>query len=97
MTAYLIVRALITDESRFAEYRRAVVPLIESFGGKHVRSGPVELLEGDPSDFRIALFEFSSMDAIRAFWNSPQYQPMKKIREGAAELTVWAIPVSSTS
>jgi uncharacterized protein (DUF1330 family) len=37
-------------------------------------------------------FEFPDMDAIRAFWDSPDYVPIKKLREGIATLNVWAFP-----
>lgn len=92
MTAYMIVQSTITSEEQYGKYRRAVVPLIEAFGGKHVRGGAVERLEGQQDERRIALFEFPSMEAIHAFWNSPDYVPVKGLRRGAATLEVWAIP-----
>ncbi len=92
MTAYLLVQGTIADETRYDIYRQAVTPLIERFGGRHVRGGPVELLEGRPDERRTALFEFPSLDALHAFWNSPEYGPVKALRQGAAEMEVWAIP-----
>ncbi|MEI9924367.1 MAG: DUF1330 domain-containing protein [Bradyrhizobium sp.] len=92
MPAYMIVRADITHEERFGRYRQAVVPLIESFGGRHIRSGAVERLEGDQDGSRIALFEFPTVEAIHAFWDSPAYVPVKEMRRGAATLDVWAVP-----
>ena len=92
MTAYMLVQSTIADEARYGKYRQAVIPLIEAFGGKHVRGGPVELLEGQPDKRHIALFEFPSIEAIRAFWNSPEYDPVKALRSGAATLKIWAIP-----
>ena len=83
---------MITDEERYGRYRQAVMPLIEAFGGRHVRGGTVELLEGRDDARRTALFEFPSMEAVRAFWNSPEYGPVKELRSGAAQLEVWAIP-----
>jgi uncharacterized protein (DUF1330 family) len=32
------------------------------------------------------------MDAIHAFWDSPDYPPIKKMREDAATLNIWAFP-----
>ena len=58
MTAYMIVQSIVTDEEQYGTYRQAVVPLIQAFGGKHVRGGTVELLEGRKDERRIALFEF---------------------------------------
>jgi uncharacterized protein (DUF1330 family) len=36
------------------------------------------------------MFEFPNMEAIHAFWNSPDYVPIKKLREGIATLNIWA-------
>ena len=92
MTAYMLVQGTITDEERYGRYRQAVMPLIERFGGKHVRGGTVELLEGRQDERRTALFEFPSMDAIHAFWDAPEYGPVKELRRDAADLEIWAIP-----
>ena len=92
MTAYMVVQALITDEAKYDAYRKAVLPLIASFSGKHVRGGPVELLEGRQDDRRIALFEFPSMEVIHTFWNSTDYVAVKELRRGAADMEIWAVP-----
>jgi uncharacterized protein (DUF1330 family) len=36
---YMIVQSRISNEEQFGKYRQAVMPLIERFGGKHVRGG----------------------------------------------------------
>lgn len=70
-----------------------MVPLITRFGGGHVTgSVGVERLEGHEDERRIAMLDFPSMEAIRAFWNSSEYVPVKEIRQGAAVLDVWAVP-----
>jgi uncharacterized protein (DUF1330 family) len=38
------------------------------------------------------MFEFPDIEAIHAFWNSPDYIPIKKLREGVVSLDVWAFP-----
>ena len=92
MAAYLVITVIITDEEQFGIYRDAVMPLIAKFGGKHARGGPAELLEGVPENRHVALFEFPSMDAIRSFWDSPEYVPVKELRRGAAKMDAWAVP-----
>ncbi len=92
MPAYLIVHATIGDERQFGRYRDAVIPLIARFGGKFVvRGAEVEVLEGHHDGRPMVIFEFPSMAAIHAFWNAPDYGPVKKIREGAATVDVWAV------
>ena len=92
MAAYFIVQSTISNEAQYQRYRDAVIPLMARFGGKIiVRGAPVEALEGNHDGRRMVIFEFPSMDAIHAFWNSPEYVPVKKIRQGAAVLDVWAV------
>jgi uncharacterized protein (DUF1330 family) len=93
MSAYLIVQATITDEPQYQKYREAVVPFIARFGGKFAaRGAKVEVLEGDHDTRSVVMFEFPTMEAIHAFWNSPDYVPIKKLREGVATINVWAFP-----
>ncbi len=93
MAAYFIVQITISNEDQWAKYREAVGPLMVKFGAKPlVRGETVECLEGHHGEQRMAMFEFPSMDAIHAFWNSPEYVPVKELRHGAATLDVWAVP-----
>jgi len=92
VAAYFIVQSTISDEAQYQKYRDAVIPLMARFGGKIIaRGAKVEALEGRHDGRRMVIFEFPSMDAIHAFWSSPDYVPVKKIREGAAALDVWAV------
>ncbi len=93
MPAYMVVQINITDPDKFAQYREAVPHVVQSFGGRYLtRGAQVEVLEGRHDGRRLVLFEFSSMDAIRQFWNSPEYVKVKPLRENAAEIDVWAVP-----
>ena len=61
-------------------------------GATSSEGGQVEVLEGSHDGRRLVVFEFSSMEVIRSVWNSPEYATIKKLREGAGELDVWAVP-----
>jgi uncharacterized protein (DUF1330 family) len=91
--AYMIVQIKITREEGWPEYRQKVAELFARHGGRHlVRGGPVEVLEGSYDGRRLVIFEFPSMEVIRSVWDSPDYAEVKKLREGAGELDVWAVP-----
>jgi uncharacterized protein (DUF1330 family) len=93
MSAYFVVQATITNEPQYQKYREAVVPFIAKFGGKIVaRGAKVEVFEGEHDTRPVVMFEFPTMEAIQAFWNSPDYAPIKKLREDAATINVWAFP-----
>jgi uncharacterized protein (DUF1330 family) len=92
MAAYLMVQSTIRDEAQYQKYREAVLPLIKSFGGKVVVRSAIEVLEGEPDPRPMVVFEFPSLEAVKTFWESPDYVPVKKLREGVATLNVWAVP-----
>ena len=95
MSAYLFMQITITDPERWAAYREAVLPLAGRYGGRHLTGGaPPVRLEGEADGRRIAMFAFPSMEAVRAFWTSPDYGPVRELRRDAAILDVWAIPGS---
>jgi uncharacterized protein (DUF1330 family) len=80
----MIVQSLITDEERYGSYRKAVVPLIEKFGGSHVRGGAVELLEGQQDDRRItairAALEGAGIEFLNGGSPGARIKPRKKIK-----------------
>ncbi len=91
MTAYFVVQATISDEAQYQKYREAVVPFIAKFGGKlAARRAKVHVFEGEHDTRPVVMFEFPTMEAIHAFWDSPDYPPIKKLREGVAVLNAWA-------
>jgi uncharacterized protein (DUF1330 family) len=91
--AYLIVQINITREEGWPEYRQKVAELFARYGGRYlIRGSPVEVLEGSYDGRRLVVFEFPSIEAIHSVWHSPEYAEVKKLREGAGELDVWAVP-----
>jgi uncharacterized protein (DUF1330 family) len=92
MKAYLIHQVRITDKTQYQKYREAVGAVILKFGGKFlVRGAKVEVLEGHHDGRRLVVTEFPSMEAIHAFWNSPEFAEVKKLRIGTATVDLWAV------
>ena len=89
MAAYLLARIVVHDEARYAEYRAQVPPVIAAHGGRYlVRGGAVEVKEGDPPPGRLVVVEFTDMKAARAFYGSPEYAPLLKLRVDSTESEV---------
>ncbi|WP_431281827.1 DUF1330 domain-containing protein [Humitalea sp. 24SJ18S-53] len=85
MPAYMIADLEVTDPSRFGEYRTAVSPMIARFGGRYLIRGPeLEVKEGAPFFHRLVVLEFPSMDALRNFYDSPDYAPLLALREACS-------------
>ena len=74
----------------YAPYLQAAPPTIEPHGGKIVAVGaPSEILEGEwPQTTYVAAVEFESKEKALAWWNSPEYQEVKKIRLGKGAANV---------
>jgi uncharacterized protein (DUF1330 family) len=92
MAAYLIADILITDSQMYDEYRRQVAPTVAQFGGRFiVRGGHHEVLEGERQIQRVVVLEFPSMDALKSWYNSPEYAPLLALRKRASTGTLVAV------
>jgi uncharacterized protein (DUF1330 family) len=85
MAAYLVADTDIVDHQTYDEYKRQVAPVIAKFGGRFlVRGGKHSVLEGTWQPHRLVVIEFPSMDALRAWYDSPEYAPLLALRQPAA-------------
>jgi len=89
MPAYMIVQATVTKPEQFAEYAQRMPALVAKYGGKYLAlGGAVEKLEGDWDHQALVISEWPSMDAVRTLWHSDDYAELKKVREGAVDVSV---------
>ena len=85
MPAYLIACLTVTDPARMAEYGPAAAVTVAAHGGVYrARGGETQLLEGEAPTDRIVVVEFPSLDAARRWYGSPEYAPLKAMRQGAS-------------
>lgn len=89
MPAYLLVQTELDDPEAFEEYRRRAPDLIARFGGEYlVRGGRYEHLEGDAPRSRIVVLRFPSMEDAKAWYDSPEYEELKRIRATCARSNI---------
>ncbi len=82
MVALVIAETIIHDPAAFEEYRTRVPATVAAFGGKYlVRGAVAEVMEGQPSDRRTTIFQFDSLAQAKAWYASPQYQPLLALRQ----------------
>jgi uncharacterized protein (DUF1330 family) len=83
MPAYLIVEHKITDAEKFDRYRTAVGPMIAKHGGRYLTKGGNHRFPegGHWLPERVVIIEFPSMDALNAWYTSPEYQPLIALRK----------------
>ncbi len=92
MAAYLHAQIQVHDNAAYEKYRQQVPAMIAAHGGRYlVRGGAVAPLEGSPQTARQVILEFPTMAALRAFYDSPEYAPLKALRIGAATCSIVAI------
>ena len=82
---YWLVQVEVTDVDLYQEYRAAVGPALEAFGGRFlVRGGLQEVPEGAARP-RSVVVEFDSYQAALDCYRSDLYQRAVAIRQRAAE------------
>lgn len=80
MPAYVIVSYDIVDSARFEPYVPAVMPLLQKHGAEVlVGSFDAKPLEGEAAGVNVVL-HFPSEEAALAWYNDPDYAPVKQIR-----------------
>lgn len=85
---YWIIRADVTDPEKFKSYAAKTPAVVEQFGGKFlIRAGESMLVEGS-GRARNTVIEFPSYQSAIDCWKSEEYQNVKMLRIGAAELDI---------
>jgi uncharacterized protein (DUF1330 family) len=92
MPGYIIAKVKISDMDKYQQYMKATPATIFKYNGKIiVRGGENTTLEGEPINERVVVIEFPSLEMAKNWYNSIEYQNAKKLREGAAEASFYAI------
>ena len=84
--AYLIADNEVTDRAAFQKYAEKVPETLAPFSGSFhfvVRGGKTQSLEGQPPK-GIVVLAFDSTEQALAWYNSPAYQAIKPLRQGAS-------------
>ena len=82
MAAYVINDMEVTDPVTFDQYRQLSPATVAHYGGRFlVRGGAVEPQEGDWTPKRLVVLEFPSVERARAWIDSPEYAPARRLRQ----------------
>jgi uncharacterized protein (DUF1330 family) len=84
--AYMFIGIDIKDEAGMAKYVEGAPPILASYGGQILAiDNDAEVLDGKYKRERMVLLGFPSLEQARTFWKSPEYKPMKEVREAASD------------
>jgi uncharacterized protein (DUF1330 family) len=83
MPAYLIAENIVTDDAKFLEYLTKARPVMAKHGGRYLTKATTHKLPegGHWKPERVVIIEFPDMDALDAFYNSPEHQPLIALRK----------------
>ena len=80
MSAYVIVELDVTDPEQYAAYGKLAQESVARHGGRFlIRGGAQEVIEGEWSP-RMVMVEFESLGAVRAWYDSEDYQACLPMR-----------------
>lgn len=81
MSAFAIADFTVTDPDLMKAYAEKAGPTLGAFGGQaRVIGGDFEVVEGDWKPSRIVVLEFPSMEKLKGWYNSPEYQEILPMR-----------------
>jgi len=87
--AYLVAEVAIHDADTFArDYASKVAGTLQPYGGRFLTSGKLTALEGNAPQ-RFVIIAFDSVEKARAWYDSPEYQPLLAIRKKTATTTLF--------
>ena len=93
MTAYWVsVYKEMRDEQKMAAYSALAGPALKAAGGRILARGlPAQTYEAGINQ-RTVIFEFDSVEAAKAWYESDEYQAAIPLRQKAAETNVVILP-----
>ena len=92
MSAYLIIKAHVSNWEKFKQYTDVVPTIVKEHGGEYVvMDGEPEVFEGDINPGSIVISKWPSKKEAREFWQSNAYQSAIPLREGTGEFHVMLV------
>ncbi|MBX3551589.1 MAG: DUF1330 domain-containing protein [Pseudolabrys sp.] len=89
MPVFIVSRVDIPEPQALARYMADAPATVEAYGGRYiVRSNQVEPLEGDTTCDRVVVLEFPDGDRARAWYHSPEYRPLRDLRQQNASASI---------
>jgi uncharacterized protein (DUF1330 family) len=75
----------VTDPGLLEEYKKLSPATVAQYGGRFLaRGGALEVLEGAWQPKRLVILEFPSLAQAKAWVNSAEYAPARRVRQQAS-------------
>ena len=92
MSAYFVIDLTVLDPDKLKQYEEGVMELVRRHGGEFlVRGGDYDVIEGNWRPGRLVIARYPSRQAIRNFYDDPDYEPYKKLRTAGSMAAALAV------
>jgi len=89
MVAYVINDMEVTDPQLLEDYKKLSPATVAQYGGRFLaRGGPIEAIEGSWLPKRLVILEFPSVAQAKAWVNSAEYAPARRVRQQASKSNI---------
>lgn len=89
MTVYLVAKVTVRNADKMEAYAAAAGPTLDRHGGEFLLDGQhAETLAGQWDAPGVALVRFPTVEAARAWYNSPEYRALAPLRAAAADMDI---------
>lgn len=87
MSTYLLVTVAIKNREKFQEYAQAAGATMTAYGSKALARGPIiETICGGHNADIAAVVEFESVERLKAWYASDDYQTLIPLRDEGADV-----------
>lgn len=91
MSAYVIVDVKITNPEQYEEVKKLTPPTVTKYGGRYLaRGGKTLRMAGTWDPNRLVVLEFANLELAQEWLDSPEYRPVKELRDRCAKVTIVA-------
>ena len=91
-SVYMVALNEVTDADRYAnEYVRPAQASVKAHGGVYVAAGPGTLVEGDLPKGPVVILRWDSLEALKAWKDSPDFAAIYDIGKKYAKFNIVAV------
>jgi uncharacterized protein (DUF1330 family) len=81
---HFIAHITVNDAELYHQYERGFFPILKPHGGRFITyDDQVTVLEGERAAGRTVVIAFATEEACMAWWNSPEYGELAKLRHAS--------------
>jgi uncharacterized protein (DUF1330 family) len=89
LTAYVVIDLKVLDPQGFSPYAKEAAELLSAYGGRNILLDlNPRVLEGTWQPSALLIQEFPDAATVTRWYESPEYQRLKKLREEYSELSL---------